>query len=216
MDCPGISRRAAGHFRDACARPYDIAAIDDRPPAGAPPRALPAPGERIETPAGDTRGKGDGRRRDRPRSIYNQGIAEREATFETETRRGDDVRQWLAAGDALLVAERERAVLGWARAHPYGARPAYRGVRECSIFVGREARGRGVAAELLRCPRRGARAARAMEAGRTAVREQPASIALMRSCGFRDVGIHVRHGRLEGRWRDVLVVERLLGAAVGE
>ena len=50
-------------------------------------------------------------------AIYNQGIAEREATFETETRRGDDVRQWLAAGDALLVAEQERAVLGWARTY---------------------------------------------------------------------------------------------------
>ena len=148
--------------------------------------------------------------------IYNQGIAERQATFETEPRVAADVREWLAAGDALLVAEQGEAVVGWARAHPYSARPAYRGVRECSIFVDRAARGRGAGAELLEalaaeCERRGDWKL----VGRLFASNRP-SIALMRGCGFRDVGVHRRHGRLEGQWRDVLLVERLLGEALDE
>ena len=138
-------------------------------------------------------------------AIYNQGIAERQATFETEPRRPGEVE-----ADLLLVAERDGRVLGWAAVSAYSDRGAYAGVGEYAIYVDSGARGQGVGRDLL-----DALAGAALGAGYHKLvgklfTTNEASIALARRCGFREVGVHERHGRLDGEWRDVLVVERSL------
>ena len=144
--------------------------------------------------------------------IYNEGIATRLATFETEPRSAADVDGWLAAGERLpaIVAEEDEAVLGWARVTAYSERPAYAGVGEVSVYVTERARGRGLGRGLLE-----ALQARAREAGYWKLvgklfTANEASAGMVRSCGWREVGMHHRHARLDGEWRDVLLVERVL------
>lgn len=147
-------------------------------------------------------------------AIYNQGIEERVATFETEARAAGDVEPWLGEELPLLVALVDGRVAGWAKLSEYSDRCVYGGVAEVSVYVGREARGRGAGRELVE-----AICARAEERGLWKLvgllfPENEASLALFRAAGFGDVGLFRRHGRLDGRWRDVLVVERLLGPAL--
>ena len=145
--------------------------------------------------------------------IYTEGIEDGLATFETEPRAGDDVRAWLAGGYPVLVVEDERGqVAAWASAAPYRPRRAYEGVRDFSIYVAREARGRGLGraaleALIAQCEARGWWKL----VGRV-FPENEASRALCRAVGFREVGVYRRHARLDGEWRDVVIVERLLGA----
>ncbi len=148
--------------------------------------------------------------------IYNVGIAERSSTFETEPRTAAEVEGWLAGAErhpVLVGAEGEpEAVLGWARILPYSPRPAYGGVGEVSVYVAAAARGRGIGRALLQ-----ALEERAAELGYWKLvgklfTDNAASAALVRRCGWREVGLHLRHGRLDGEWRDVLVVERSLDA----
>ena len=150
--------------------------------------------------------------------IYNEGIEDRVGTFETDPRTADDVLGWLAAGYPVVVTEDEGGeVVAWASAPPYRpSRAAYSGVADFSIYVARAARGRGAGKRTL--------AALAAEAeGRgywklvsRVFPENEASLALCRSLGFREVGVYRRHGRLDGAWRDVVVVELLLGEAAAE
>jgi L-amino acid N-acyltransferase YncA len=145
--------------------------------------------------------------------IYNQGIAGRSSTFETMPRQADDIRGWLEAGDRLpvLVAHEERAVLGWGRIVAYSDRPAYAGVGEVSVYVDRTARGRGIGRRLLEELETRAHGLGYWKLTGKLFPENAASLALVRRCGWREVGLHLRHGRLDGAWRDVLVVERLVG-----
>lgn len=143
--------------------------------------------------------------------IYNEGIEDRIATFETEPRSAQDVAGWLDAGYPLLVAERDGEVVGWASAPPYRAhRPAYAGVADFSIYVAREARGEGIGRVLLgalirECEQRGL-----WKLVSRVFPENVGSLALCRSLGFREVGVYRRHARLDGEWRDCVIVERLL------
>jgi phosphinothricin acetyltransferase len=142
--------------------------------------------------------------------IYNQGIEERQATFETDPRTGADLMGQI---ERTIVAERDGQVVGWAGIVPYSSREAYAGVGEFSIYVERAARGHGVGRRLLTHLAVFAEAQGYHKLTSKIFPENEASLALMRSCGFRDVGIHRRHALLDGSWRDVVVVERLLGDA---
>ena len=142
--------------------------------------------------------------------IYNQGIEERQATFETEPRTGADLMKQI---ERTIVAERDGRVIGWAGLSPYSSREAYAGVAEFSIYVDRAERGNGVGRRLLTHLAVFAESQGYHKLTSKIFPENEASLALMRSCGFRDVGIHRRHARLDGGWRDVVVVERLLGEA---
>lgn len=148
-------------------------------------------------------------------AIYSQGIEDRIATFETDPRTAADVAPWLAAAPAepLLVAERDGVVLGWGRVMSYSDRCAYAGVGEYTLYVAREARGAGVGRLLLEELLAAAEARGCWKVIGLLFTSNEPSIALARRCGFRDVGVHVRHGRLDGEWRDVLLIERLLGEA---
>src|SRR6266516_2781614 len=147
--------------------------------------------------------------------IYNEGIEDRVGTFEVEPRSADEVRDWIEAAYPIVVSEDEAGqIVAWASAPPYRPhRPAYSGVAEFSIYVARSARGQGAGRVTL--------AALISEAegrgyGKLVSRifpENEGAIALCRSLGFREVGTYRRHAKLDGMWRDVVIVERLLGEA---
>jgi L-amino acid N-acyltransferase YncA len=148
-------------------------------------------------------------------AIYNEGIEERSSTFETAPRTAADIEAWLAAGERLpvLVAADDGAVRGWARIAPYSERAAYAGVGEVSAYVERAARGRGIGSALLTGVADRAESLGYWKLTGKLFTDNAASAALVRRCGWREVGTHLRHGRLDGRWRDVIVVELLLGEA---
>lgn len=146
-------------------------------------------------------------------AIYNEGIAGREATFETRPRTAAEVAPWLDDGCPLLVAEQDGAAIGFARVSAYSDRCVYEGVGEHGVYVAGAAQGRGVGRALLEGL--GAAAERDGYHKLTAriFTSNAASRAVHRAAGFDEVGIQRRHGRLDGEWRDCVLVERLLGDA---
>jgi phosphinothricin acetyltransferase len=147
--------------------------------------------------------------------ICNEGIEDRLATFETEPRTADAVLQVLADSPSLpaVVVERAGRILGFAWTSPYRPRGAYAGVAEFSVYVERGARrtgiGRVALGELIiEAERRGLwkLVSRIFE-------DNIASRRLCLALGFREVGVYRRHGKLDGRWMDCVIVERLLGEA---
>jgi L-amino acid N-acyltransferase YncA len=152
-------------------------------------------------------------------AVYNQGIEDRVATFETEPRTADQVAAILGdrlASQPAVVVERDGRLVGFAWIAPYSSRPCYRGIGEFSVYVAREARGTGAGGVVLlaliaECERRGF-----WKLVSRVFPENAVSRRLCASTGFREVGVHHRHARLDGAWRDVVVVERLLGAAAAD
>ncbi|HKP84564.1 MAG TPA: GNAT family N-acetyltransferase [Blastocatellia bacterium] len=141
------------------------------------------------------------------RSIYVEGIATGDATFET------DAPDWQTFNKShfpfgRLVARQGDSVLGWAALSPVSNRCVYGGVAEISVYVASAARGKGAGRALVMkviedSERNGIWT---LQAGIMA--ENAPSIALHRRCGFREVGRRERIGRLKGVWRDVIVLER--------
>lgn len=146
-------------------------------------------------------------------AIYNEGIAERSATFETAPRQVGDITQRLGETDRypLLVAvDTAGTVLGWAGLGGYRARECYAGIAEFSVYLARDARGRGVGRQLLEALIATARGRGYWKLLSRIFTFNTASRALCRAVGFREVGIYEKHGRLDGRWLDVVIVERLI------
>lgn len=149
--------------------------------------------------------------------IYNQGIDERLATFRTWPGQPAEVEGWLEAGERfpVLVCESDGRVEGWTRVLAYGDASFYAGVGEYMLYVERGARGRGVGRALLEAVCGEAARLGYWKLIAKLFTDNRPSIALAHACGFRDVGVHRRHGRLDGEWRDVLVIERGLGPPGG-
>jgi len=147
--------------------------------------------------------------------IYNEGIEDRVGTFEVEPRSADEVRDWIEAAYPIVVSEDEAGqIVAWASAPPYRPhRPAYSGVAEFSIYVARPARGQGAGRETLAALISEAEGRGYWKLVSRIFPENEGSIALCRSLGFREVGTYRRHAKLDGMWRDVVIVERLLGEA---
>jgi L-amino acid N-acyltransferase YncA len=148
--------------------------------------------------------------------IYNEGIEDRGATFETEPRTAAEVAALLGErgeGYPTVVVERAGAVVAWAGCGPYRDRPCYAGVAEFSVYVSRAARGTGAGRAALGALIAACEARRFWKLVSRVFPENAASRALCRAHGFREVGIYERHGRLDGAWRDCVIVEKLLGDA---
>lgn len=148
-------------------------------------------------------------------AIYNQGIEERQATFQTRPHDPGELELKTGQrGGHLLVAEREGAIVGWAGWNGYDD-PAehYAGIAECAVYVDRDARRSRVGFALLTDLAEEAPKAGVHKLVAKIFTSNKASIELFRRAGYREVGVHRRHGRLEGEWKDVLVLERLLGDA---
>lgn len=143
--------------------------------------------------------------------IYNEAIEERGSTFETVPRSAADFEPRIDdARFPLLVCAGDGGIFGWAGLASYSTRECYAGIGEASVYVAPDARGRGLGTTLAE-----ALAASAEESGFHKMlgklfTDNAASIRLCERCGFTSVGLHRRHGKLDGIWRDVLVVERLL------
>jgi L-amino acid N-acyltransferase YncA len=144
---------------------------------------------------------------DQLHAIYREGIASRSATFETEAPSWE---KWDASHlpQERLVARAGNCILGWAALSPVSSRCVYAGVAEVSVYVGAGFTRQGVGRTLLE-----ALIARSEEHGIWTLQagvfpENVASLALCRKCGFREVGRRERLGRLDGVWRDVVLLER--------
>ena len=147
--------------------------------------------------------------------IYNEGIRGRSATFETRERSADDVLPWIrdAARHPVLVAERDGEVVGWVAASAYRPRECYAGIAEFSVYVRTSARGLRVGDRLMAEFLPALEGAGFWKVLSRIFPENRASLALCARHGFREVGTYRRHARLDGAWRDVVIVERLLGIA---
>ena len=146
-------------------------------------------------------------------TIYNEGIADRVATFETEPRTPEQIARQLAdKGDRYptVVVDRGGQIVAWASAGSYRNRPAYAGVAEHSVYVARDARGTGAGRAALEGLIRAYAERGFWKIVSRIFPENTASIRLHERCGFRVVGVYRRHGKLEGEWRDCVIVERLL------
>ena len=144
--------------------------------------------------------------------IYNRAIEERSATFETRPRAPEEIAARIEGSTLpFLVARDEGAVVGWGALAPYSERAVYAGVAEASVYVAPAARGRGIGTALVEAIADAARAQDIHKLLGKIFMTNTASVRLVERCGFRTVGVHRRHGRLDGEWRDVVLVELLLG-----
>lgn len=149
-------------------------------------------------------------------SIYNEGIADGVATFETELRTSDQIAAVLIEkGEKYptLVVEGDGGIVGWAGASSYRPRQAYAGVADHSVYVARHARGQGVGRIALDALMREYERRGFWKLVSRIFPDNAASLALHERAGFRVVGVYRRHGKLRGAWRDTVIVEKLLGEA---
>jgi phosphinothricin acetyltransferase len=162
--------------------------------------------------------------------IYNQGIADRVATLETELRTPAERREWMAAHGPrhpVLIAETAPptvsnrppaaqaglaapATTGWASLNRFNPRPVYDHVADVSVYIERAWRGRGVGRMLLAALIERARTLGYHKTVLAAFPDNAAGMALYTRLGFTRVGVYREQGWLDGRWVDVVVMERLL------
>ena len=152
--------------------------------------------------------------------IYNEGIEDRVGTFETRPRTTDDVRAWFDGRHPIVVVEdrssdrpaggRASEILAFASTSTYRARECYAGIAEFSVYVARSGRGQGAGALAMRALIDAVKPAGIWKLVSRVFVENTASRRLLASVGFREVGIYEKHARLDGQWRDVVIVERLI------
>ncbi len=140
-------------------------------------------------------------------AIYEESLASRNATFETKVPSIDQLRaKWLPG--LAWVAELDARVVGWTAVLPVSARECYAGVGESTVHVAGAARGRGVGRALLHAQVAGADAAGMWTLQATMFPENLASIAVHHWAGYRTLAVRTRIAKLDGVWRDTLLLER--------
>jgi L-amino acid N-acyltransferase YncA len=142
--------------------------------------------------------------------IYNEGIEERIATFETRPRTPEDILAWFEDTHPVVVVEDDGVVVSFANTSAYSTRECYSGVAEFSVYAAREARRRGAGTLAMKALMEAAEEAGLWKLVSRVFVENGPSRKLLISLGFREVGVHEKHARLDGVWRDVVVVERLI------
>jgi phosphinothricin acetyltransferase len=140
-------------------------------------------------------------------AIWREGIETGQATFETEPPAWEDFDRTRLAGHRLVATIGDE-VVGWAALAPVSARPCYAGVAEDSVYVAAGTRGAGVGTGLLRRLLATADAAGIWTIQTNVFPENAASVRLHQRAGFRIVGRRERIARLDGAWRDTLLLER--------
>jgi len=145
--------------------------------------------------------------------IYGQAVQDHLATFEHFLARPEERTRWVKDHSGrfpLLVAELNGRVLGWTALSPYHVRPRVEGIAELLIFIDRDYRRHGVGRELMRAIQAAGRKEGHHKLIGRFVAHNDASRTLCRMTGWREVGVHLKQTRLEGRWQDVVVVEFLI------
>jgi phosphinothricin acetyltransferase len=141
------------------------------------------------------------------REIYLEGIATRQATFETQAPSWET---WDASHSpfARLVARQGETVVGWAALSPASSRKVYTGVAEVSVYVAHDQRGAGIGRQLLEALISESEKNGIWTLQAVMFSENVGSVALHRHCGFREVGRRERIAKLDGVWRDTMLLER--------
>jgi L-amino acid N-acyltransferase YncA len=142
--------------------------------------------------------------------IYNEGIDGRMATFETAHRTPEQIAAWFDGTHPIVVVTDDARIVAFAATSAYRPRACYAGIAEFSVYVDPACRGRGVGFLAMQRLEQEARAHGFWKLLSRVFVENVASRRLLVKCGFREAGIYRRHGRLDGRWRDVVIVERLI------
>jgi L-amino acid N-acyltransferase YncA len=142
--------------------------------------------------------------------IYNEGIEDRMATFETRLRSAGDIQSWFDGIHPIVIVEEQGKVIAFAATSSYRQRECYAGIAETSVYVARLYRKHGAGRLALVALIEAAAKAGFWKLVSRVFPENTASRALIGKLGFREVGIYQRHGKLDGQWRDVVIVERLL------
>lgn len=148
--------------------------------------------------------------------IYNNGIDERTATFETSHKTVSDIEKWFDGIHAIVVVEQEGIIISFASSFSYSTRECYSGIAEFSVYVREEYRKQGAGNLALKGLIESCRDAGFWKLVSRIFPENHASRALMKKRGFREVGIYKKHSRLEGKWRDTVIVELLLNEITPE
>jgi len=141
------------------------------------------------------------------RSIYLEGIAAGNATFETEAPSWEKWDEGHLRIARLVMRDRDE-VLGWAALSPVSKRSAYRGVAELTVYVTESARGQGIGRALLEALIKESENNGIWTLQASIFPENTASVKLHLACGFREVGRRERIAILNGVWRDTLLFER--------
>ncbi len=142
--------------------------------------------------------------------IYNEGLADGVATFETRPRSAEEIAVWFDGVHPIVVVEDDGAIIAFASTSTYRPRDCYAGIAEFSVYVARSARGKGAGHAAMQALIAAAAKAGLWKLVSRVFVENAASRALLRSVGFREAGVYEKHGKLDGVWRDVVIVERLL------
>jgi len=142
--------------------------------------------------------------------IYSQGIEEGYATFETRPRTAADIEQWLRGSHPVQVVEHDGEVVAFANAGAYSSRECYRGILEFSVYVRRDQRGRGAGKLATQALLDAAAQAGYWKLIAKVFPCNQASLSLLQSLGFREVGRHLQHSRYRGEWWDIILLERLI------
>lgn len=143
-------------------------------------------------------------------TIYNQGIEDRMATFETRLRSPADVEGWFKSNYEVVVVEEDGQIIAFASSYPYRPRECYSGVRDFSVYVDRTRRGKGAGHLAMGALIEASRRRGDWKLVSRVFPENTQSLKLLRSLGFREVGTYKKHARLDGRWRDVVIIEYLI------
>ncbi len=146
-------------------------------------------------------------------AIYNEGIEDRVATFETRHRSADDILTWFSGHHPIVVVEEAGEIVAFAGTSTYRSRPCYAGIAEFSVYVARRHRGNGHGRRAMEALCREAERAGFWKIVSRVFVENSSSRELLKKLGFREVGVYRRHGKLDGVWRDAVIVEKLLGEA---
>lgn len=146
--------------------------------------------------------------------IYNQGIEDRTATLETLLRTPEERAEWLSSRGprhpVIVAVDGSGTVVGWGSLNPFNPRPAYDHVADFSVYVAREHRGRGVGDVLLGALEERARGLGYHKMVLAAFLTNAPGMRLYERHEFHTVGIYHEQGLLDGRWVDVLLMEKLL------
>lgn len=145
--------------------------------------------------------------------IYHQATQDGLATFENFLVTSEERQRWVEEHSdqyPLLVAEWSGRILGWASLSPYHIRPRVEGIVEMLIYIDRDYRRHGVGRELMRALQAAARSCGHRKIIGRFVAHNDAGRTLCRMTGWREVGVHQKHTRIEGRWQDLVVVEFLI------
>lgn len=146
-------------------------------------------------------------------NIYNEGIEDRIATLETETKDLSYMQEWFQDHSErykVLVAEEDGEVVGWASLNPYNNRCAYSGVADLSIYIGRNSRGKGIGSILLTAIDEAAHENGFHKIVLFTFPFNESGQKLYQKLGYRQVGIFKNQGVLEGKFVDVMAMEKLL------